>query len=174
MKQLFILLAVGVAAQAAPAATLVGTVVRIVDGDTLILQPSDDPTGKARPRIGFVAIDAPDPGQAKCAAARDGLQHLVGKTVTVADTKPDTTSARTQGRVLFEGRDIGLDQVRAGNAWYARAFASQLALPDQGYYLAAESAARTERSGIWGQSPPPTPPWLFRRPKVVASSTACD
>jgi endonuclease YncB( thermonuclease family) len=66
------------------------------------------------------------------------------------------------GKVLFNGQDINLNQIRSGYAWHYRQYQSEQPLGDREAYAQAEIAARQARVGLW-QEPDPIPPWRYRR-----------
>lgn len=68
------------------------------------------------------------------------------------------------GRVLADGKDVCLDQIRSGFAWHYARYANEQAAGDRATYAAAEELARREKAGLWGQ-PNPVPPWEFRHPE---------
>ena len=142
----------------ARADTLVGEVVKVVDGDTLYVLDAT----KTRHKIRLSGIDTPERGQPFGAKAKQHLLELVGaKPVTVAWSKHDRYR-RIVGKVLYENRDINLAMVRAGLAWWYRKYRDEQSPVDQALYEAAEDKARTERRGLW-QDPNPVPPWAWRR-----------
>jgi len=69
---------------------------------------------------------------------------------------------RTVGKVMLDGRDINLEQLNRGLAWFYRAYAKELSRDDATAYEAAEERARREKRGLWADASP-TPPWDFRR-----------
>lgn len=150
------------ASPAAFGADLAGKVVRVIDGDTFVMLIEKQDGTKRQERIRITSIDSPEENQAYYQVAKDHLGLLIHEQVVHVEPKKTDLHGRTVGRVTFNGSDIGLEQVRAGLAWYARAYASALPLQDQGYYLSAEAAARHRREGLWTDQSP-TPPWSFRR-----------
>jgi hypothetical protein len=61
-------------------------------------------------------------------------------------------------RVTVDGRDAGLEKIRAGCAWHYRQYS------DDAEYAAAEQDARRARRGFW-QDTTPVAPWDYRRPR---------
>lgn len=138
-------------------AELVGKVIAIADGDTITVLDEDRRQHKVR----LQAIDAPEKGQEHWRASK---QHLAGRVfsqqVTVEYSKADRYG-RIVGRVLREGEDINLELLRAGSAWLYRRYAKELPGGMQYDYAAAETAARSERRGLWGNTSH-VPPWEWR------------
>ena len=94
--------------------TLSGRVVRISDGDTLVVLDSSD----AQHKIRLSGIDAPERGQAYGTKSKDYLSDLVaGRFVVVEYGKRDRYQ-RILGKVLLSGEDMNLEQIRAGMAWH--------------------------------------------------------
>ncbi|HYG80455.1 MAG TPA: thermonuclease family protein [Pyrinomonadaceae bacterium] len=148
-----------VAAQQANSVQLVieGKVVRVSDGDTITVLDADN----KQHRIRFQGIDAPESKQAYGQAAKENLSKMVfGKQVTVVWDKVDKYR-RTVGKVLLDGRDINIEQVRAGFAWHYKKYADEQPAEDRVTYAKAEEEARAARRGLW-QDPNPTPPGEWR------------
>jgi endonuclease YncB( thermonuclease family) len=147
---------------AAFGADITGKVVRVIDGDTFVLLVENTDGTKHQQRIRITSIDCPEETQAYYQVAKDHLGQLIHEHVVKIETKNTDIHGRTVAKVVLDGKDVGLEQVRAGLAWYARAYASALSLEEQGWYLSAESAARRQREGLWTDANP-TPPWAFRK-----------
>ena len=69
---------------------------------------------------------------------------------------------RLVGKVLVDGRDVCLDQIKAGMAWHYKYFQSEQTAEDRKLYAEAETEARESRVGLWADANP-IPPWNFRR-----------
>jgi endonuclease YncB( thermonuclease family) len=147
---------------AAIAADITGQVVRVIDGDTFVLLVEKPDGKKQQQRVRITSIDSPEETQAYYQVAKDHLGKLIHEQTVKVEPKKTDVHGRTVGKVTVGGNDVGLEQVRAGLAWYARAYASALPLQEQGYYLSAEAAARHRREGLWTDANP-TPPWAFRK-----------
>lgn len=137
--------------------TLTGKVIRVADGDTITI----DAAGGTR-RVRFLGIDAPEHDQEGGQASHLHLVSLVmGKTVTVRVSTTDQYG-RVVGKVLVDGTDANLSQLKTGNAWFYRAYAKSMFPEDRAPYQQAELEARKARRGLW-KAADPTPPWDFRR-----------
>ena len=137
--------------------SLVGLVVAVIDGDTLEIR---DPRQNVL-RIQLQAIDAPEAQQPFGNVSRENLADLVvGKAVRFERYKRDDYG-RLIAKVFSDDRDVGLEQLKAGLAWYYSQFANELNDIDQLSYSQAEQAARAQRLGLW-RNPPYLEPWLFR------------
>ncbi len=91
-----------------------GKVVKITDGDTLYVLDATYQQHKIR----LAGIDAPERKQAYGLASRKHLASIVaGQTVTIEYQKRDRYG-RIVAKVLLDGIDVCLEQVKAGFAWH--------------------------------------------------------
>lgn len=151
-------LAVAVGSGTAAALEGVGRVVGIQDGDTLTLLDG----AKRQHRIRIAGIDAPERAQAFGEVARENLARLAfGKSVEVRCAKRDRYG-RAVCSVYAGGRDLGLEQVRGGFAWWYREYAREQSAAERAAYEEAEREAREWRRGLWRDAAP-TAPWAWRR-----------
>ncbi len=128
---------------AASADSLTGKVVKITDGDTLYVLDANYKEHKIR----LAGIDAPERKQAYGLASRKHLLSIVaGKQVTVEYQKRDRYG-RIVGKVLFDGIDVCLEQVKAGFAWHYKKYQHEQSLEDQRLYADTEIRAREGRLG---------------------------
>ena len=98
----------------AMATTLVGRVVGVADGDTVTVLDSANQQFK----ICLAGIDAPEKRQAFGQRSKQSLSAMVmGRDVRVEYLGRDRYS-RIVGKVLVEGMDACLAQVRSGMAWH--------------------------------------------------------
>ena len=142
----------------AQAETLTGQVVKIADGDTLTVLDAS----KQQHKIRLAGIDAPEKSQAFGTVSKQNLAALVfGRMVTVEWSKRDRYH-RILGKVLLNGEDINLEQIRAGLAWHYSRYAKDQLPADRELYALAEAAARSVGAGLWHDAAP-VPPWDFRR-----------
>jgi endonuclease YncB( thermonuclease family) len=65
-------------------------------------------------------------------------------------------------RVVVDGLDVGLEQVRRRMAWHNLRYAHEQSPQARDAYAHAEQQARGERAGLWAARGP-TPPWDYRR-----------
>ncbi len=138
--------------------SLTGKVVKIMDGDTLYVLDANYEQHKIR----LAGIDAPERKQAYGLASRKHLASIVaGKQVTVEYQKRDRYG-RIVGKVLLDGIDACLEQVKDGFAWHYKKHQHEQSLEDQRLYADAENKARGERLGLWRENNPNLP-WEYRR-----------
>lgn len=142
----------------ASAASLSGRVSRITDGDSLVLM--DDQSREHK--INLAGIDSPEKGQDFGDKARNNLAALaMGKSAT-ADCRKRDKYLREICVVTVEGKNLGLEQVRAGMAWWYREYISEQSASERAEYEQAELNAKLHRLGLWkGRNP--TPPWVWRQ-----------
>lgn len=144
-----------------PAATLRGEVVRLDDGDSLVVV---DRAGKRHNvRLGW--IDAPEHDQPYGRQSKHHLATLVLRKKVIVVWKRQDRYGRLIGRLTVNGRDAGLAQLRAGMAWHYEAYADEQSARERTRYHNAQAKAKRERRGLWAQSNP-VPPWEFRRMQV--------
>ena len=99
------------------AETLTGRVVRVTDGDTIVILDAD----KVQHKIRLQGIDAPERNQAFGMKSKAYLSDLVaGKSVVVDYSKYDRYG-RVLGKVIVNGKDVNLEQVEADMAWHYKA-----------------------------------------------------
>lgn len=128
-----------------------GKAVRVLDGDTIEVLAD----GNRNVRVRLANIDAPEKKQPFGQKSKEHLIDFVaGKNVVVVDVGGDQYGRRI-GRVLVDGQEANVEQVRSGLAWvYSR-------YNHDGQLTAIESAARSQRIGLW-VDPKPQAPWDFR------------
>lgn len=132
----------------------------VYDGDTITVR---DET-QTRHRIRLAGIDAPELGQAYGKASRNHLaEQVAGKNVSVEWSKRDKYR-RPVGKVILDGKDQCLEQVRGGFAWHFKKYEVEQTPRDQSTYREAEQVAREAKRGLWGDLEP-VAPWQWRAEK---------
>lgn len=128
-----------------------GKAVRVLDGDTIEVLAD----GNRSVRVRLANIDAPEKKQPFGQKSKEHLIDLVaGKHVEVVDLGGDQYGRRI-GRVLVDGQEANVEQVRSGLAWVYSRYNHDGQLPS------LESTARSQRIGLW-VDPRPQAPWEFR------------
>ena len=135
-----------------------GKVVGVADGDTLTLLDEQ----RQQHRIRLDGIDAPERTQPFGQRARQSLAAMAHGREAVAECPKTDKYGRSVCRVLVDGVDVGLEQVRRGLAWHYVRYAGEQRPEARAEYARAEQQARGERSGLWSYRDP-TPPWDYRR-----------
>ena len=137
---------------------LSGRVIAIADGDTITILDS----ANTQHRIRLQGIDAPESHQAFGEQSRLNLSEMIfGKDVSVSYQKVDQYG-RLVGKILLDGKDINLEQVKAGMAWHYKFYEDEQTPEDRDLYARAEAEARAAHLGLW-QNPNPTEPYHFRK-----------
>jgi micrococcal nuclease len=147
-----------------PQPVLVGTVTRVIDGDTIAVQLS---SGTVRVRL--YGIDAPEHNQQGGSEATMMLRALVaGKKVSLGPVSQDRYS-RLVAKV-YQGRvDVNAEMVARGEAWVYRHYLQRM---DRGWCV-LESQARSEHRGLWATRDP-LPPWNFRHRTAGVGVPPCS
>ena len=140
------------------ASTLQGKIVHVADGDTITVLDTNNTQHKIR----LQGIDAPEKAQAFGQKSKQSLHQLIhNKQVSVEFQKKDKYG-RIVGKVLHEGTDVCLEQIKLGMAWHYKQYASEQPKEDRETYAQAELAAKAQSVGLW-KDKTPIPPWEFRR-----------
>ena len=109
------------------AATITGQVVGVADGDTITVLDAS----KSQHKIRLSGIDAPEKAQAFGQRSKQSLSDLVfGKTVQI-DTGKTDRYGRELGKVLVDGMDANLAQIKSGMAWHYKAYQSEQSPEDR-------------------------------------------
>lgn len=146
-------LLVVVVAAAGPSHDWCGVCVRVIDGDTIVVQRGGEDT-----RVRLYGIDCPEKGQEYGdEAKRFTASLLLGKSVLVSPTDTDRYG-RTVASVHLAGLPTSANTaiVRGGYAWWYSEYA-----PDDDELRDASVQACIEERGLW-QSGRPVPPWAYR------------
>lgn len=135
-----------------------GTVVSVADGDTVTVL--DD--ARIQHKVRLAGIDAPEKGQAFGARSKQSLSDCAfGRRAHVEGEKIDRYR-RLVGKVVVEGVDCNLRQVKAGLAWHYKQYQREQSMPDRQAYADAEEEAREQRTGLWRDLAPQAP-WNYRQ-----------
>jgi endonuclease YncB( thermonuclease family) len=140
---------------------LTGRVVRVADGDTVTILDSNN----AQHRIRLQGIDAPESHQAFGTQSKQSLSQLIfDKDVTVEYEKIDRYG-RIVGKIILDGTDIDLEQIKAGMAWHYKDYEDEQTPTDRDLYARAEDEARNARRGLWVDANPIEPSEYRREQK---------
>jgi endonuclease YncB( thermonuclease family) len=146
-----------------PQPALTGTVTRVVDGDTIMVQLVSGPI-----RVRLYGIDAPESTQPGGAEATEFLiKKILHQTVELEPYQQDRYD-RLIAIVDLGDEDINETMVQAGHAWAYRKYL-QHSDTDYCYY---EADARKAHLGLWSLPlAQQTAPWEYRQRKSRASFT---
>ena len=139
------------ASQTALADTFSGTVVKIIDGDRLVVEDA----AKKRHTVRLADIDAPERNQAFGKEASRSLAELCYKKSATVDWSERDRRNRYIGYVTCEGKDANAEQLKRGMAW-----ASPRATKPTSPLYELETYARLRRIGLWADDNA-VPPWEF-------------
>lgn len=126
-------------------------VVRILDGDTLVIIGDDDIELTLR----LAGIDAPEKDQPFGGEAKSFLEDLLTEqSISLEDVRKEKYG-RLLAHAYLNSRWIDLEVIEHGMAWV---------YPDADSRLLreAEATARSKKLGVWS-SESPTPPWEWRQ-----------
>lgn len=142
----------------ASAATLVGQVVGVTDGDTVTVLDEQ----KQQHKVRLAGIDAPEKRQPFGQRSKEALSDAVfGKRVSVEWDKFDRYG-RIVGKIVVDAKDVNLGQVEAGLAWWYQRYSAEQSISDRRLYAQAEEDAKREHLELWGNAEP-IAPWDFRK-----------
>lgn len=145
------------AATAAQAQVQTVHVIRVVDGDTVVVGTAESLNLKVR----LQGIDAPECGMPFGPQAQRFLEQLVlGRTVQMMTTGRDRYG-RTVATLAVGGQDVGFVMLQSGLAWHDRRFHRQRPPGSTSHYDEAQQVAILNFTGLWAE-PRQTAPWLWR------------
>jgi endonuclease YncB( thermonuclease family) len=151
--------------------TLDGKIERVTDGDSIRLVTKNSAIIKIR----LLGIDAPESNQAFGAESTKNLMRLGHSKEVVAQCIGIDRYRRSLCKILSDGVDLNLEQVKYGMAWHYKEYSKSQSNKDQVAYASAERSAQSSRLGLWS-SDEAVPPWNFRKGIVekVKSSSYTD
>ena len=148
----WLLLLSALALRPAFAETISGTVVSIIDGDTLVVQDA----AKKRYIVRLAAIDATEAKQAFWKESARSLAGLCYKKPAQVEWS-ERRRTRYIGYVTCDGKEANAEQLKRGMAWSSRRASS----PTSGLYE-LEAYARLRKIGLWADDDA-VAPWEFRK-----------
>lgn len=127
------------------ASEIVGQVIKVTDGDTITILDAN----KMQYKIRLSGIDAPEKKQAFGNVSKQSLAEMIaGQVVTVGYNKFDRYG-RVIGKVLFNNKDINLEQVKRGYAWHYKKYEREQDVEDRSIYAQQEYLAQRAQVGLW-------------------------
>lgn len=134
-------------------------VVRIPDGDTFSVNYVDRSGEHQEARVRIMGIDCPESSQPYGREARDlGRSMAMNEHVTLHVHTEDRYGRLVADVDTPDGRNYGLEMLRAGAAWHYKAY------DRRSTYANAENDARRAQIGLWA-APDPEEPWAYRKRK---------
>lgn len=143
---------------AGAAVLLKGKVVGVTDGDTIVVLDAS----RVQHRIRLAGIDAPERSQAFGQVSKRALGQMVFQREADVFVMKTDRYGRSVGRVVVGGKDVCLEQIRSGLAWFYAEYEMELVPPDRARYSEAMRDAKRARRGLWSD-PHAEPPWVYRR-----------
>jgi endonuclease YncB( thermonuclease family) len=76
-------------------------------------------------------------------------------------------------KILLDGRDVNLEQVKTGMAWWSKANAREQSTEDRSAYEQAQFWAQARRLGLWSESKPSAArPWRRTNSRKMTKTAA--
>lgn len=145
----FLLLLLPALVFAANSETIEGKVMRVKDGDTVVVAPAE---GGEFFVCWLYGIDAPEGKQAYGDESTRALKQLILGLPVEVRTKGRDQYSRKICFIQKGSLDVNIEMVRQGHAWAFRKYLNQ---PYTSSYISAEDEARTNKRGLWQQGIPP-------------------
>lgn len=124
-----------------------GKVIRVSDGDTILLQ-----SGSHRIKVRMYGIDAPELKQNYGEDSKNYLEkRILNKNVDVKVINEDKYG-RKVGKVFYKNKDINLEMIKTGNAWFYEYHAKK-----EKEYRKASKSAQEQKLGLWKDKNPQNP-----------------
>jgi endonuclease YncB( thermonuclease family) len=139
------------------AGVLKGKVVGVIDGDTVTVLVES----KAQKQIRIKGIDAPEKEQLFGNNAREYLTNILLNKKIIVEYSTLNVERQILGKIILDGKDIGLGMIESGFAWFCEEHKSELTEEEISLYSLSQSKAQSNTLGLW-QNPNPTSPWKFR------------
>lgn len=133
-----------------------GRVVRVLDGDSLIVRQADGEDVEVR----LFGIDAPEYRQPWSKRSTQALKRLVGDRLVRLEIRAVDRYGRSVAVLqrMPDGLDVGREMVRRGQAWVYRRYTDDATL------VTLEEEARAAGLGLWSMPESQRiPPWEWRR-----------
>ena len=124
-----------------------GKVIRVSDGDTILIQ-----SGSQKIRVRMYGIDAPELKQKYGEESKKYLEkRIIDKNVDIKVINQDQYG-RKVGKVFYKNKDINLEMLETGNAWFYEYHAKH-----EKDYRKAFKNAKEQKLGLWKDKNPQNP-----------------
>lgn len=140
------------------AETIKVKVVGIVDGNTITVLTKN----RTQKQVRIKGIDAPEKLQEFGSEASQRLTDLILNKNVIVEYSKISPNGEILGKVFLNGKDIGLELLQTGFAWYDGEQEELLNLNDSSDYDSAENESRRQSIGLW-QNQSAQEPWEFRK-----------
>ncbi len=142
-------------------------VVRVVDGDTVIVKMQGGKMRGLKVRIRLDAIDCPEDGQPWGDIATFGLKKLIGGKMVRLEGHGLDQYSRSLATIFVKNdfspkyMNVNEQMVTLGHAWVMRQCYTHLSRARQSSLNRLETLAKTRKAGLWNTIRP-MPPWQWR------------
>lgn len=157
-KQVIVACLFSAVSLAIQAATLVGTVVGISDGDTIKVLDIN----KKEHKIRLMGIDAPEKKQDFGNESKKALSNYIYQREVTVEYKKKDRYQRILGKVILDKQDVCLAMISDGMAWHYKDYEKEQSKTDRDLYSQAVFKAREAKRGLW-QDSKAIEPSAFRR-----------
>lgn len=137
---------------------LVGKVIVVSDGDTVILLTDQNRSFKIR----LAGIDAPEKKQAYGVESKSTLSDCAAGKLAMIDGNKKDRYGRIVGKVVVAGTDCNLRQIKLGMAWHYKKYEKEQEIEDRSRYAQEEYLAQKSKKGLWSTSGY-IEPWEYRK-----------
>lgn len=134
--------------------TLKGKVIRVPDGDTIVVLDSTN----TQHRIRLDGIDCPEKGQPFVNKATLFVRNLVAEKEVIIEWKKKDRYGRILGYVFIDSINVNKELLRNGLAWHYKFFNKDEELAEIG------QKAKDQKLNIWSEKNP-IEPYLWRKRK---------
>ena len=147
---------VGVSQGQVKTSVTLATLVRVIDGDTYLLQ-----MGPTRQTVRLLNVDCPELSQVfGPEAAQQARRHLAfSRQINLQTRKYPDKYGRALGHIWVDGKALDSLLLVSGSAWVGQ-YGRNLKL------RRLEHSARLRGTGLWQQKNP-VPPWVWRKMSIV-------
>ena len=124
-----------------------GKVIKVSDGDTILIQ-----SGSQRIKVRMYGIDAPELKQNYGEDSKNYLEkRILNQNVDVKVINEDKYG-RKVGKVFYKNKDINLEMIKTGNAWFYEYHAKK-----EKEYRKVSKSAQEQKLGLWKDKNPQNP-----------------
>jgi endonuclease YncB( thermonuclease family) len=148
----------GVAIQMLVGSASAERVIRVTDGDSIVVE-----SGGNEVKVRLADIDAPELDQPYGEEAKGALVAMVDARNVRLELVSGGAYRRIIANVFVDDRDVAAELVVEGLAWVRRAYGPSPEL------IGLEESARSAGQGLWAD-PEPVPPWIWRKMRKESSS----
>jgi endonuclease YncB( thermonuclease family) len=134
-----------------------GTVTRVLDGDSFVLDSAE----RGELRVRLHAVDAPEWTQAHAAESRGALEELLRDRPVEVECYKTDPRGREICRVYAGSTDVARALVGRGAAWHYDRYADEQTFDERRELARTEARVRREGIGLWADADA-MPPWECR------------